>query len=78
MPEQVRSKKLFLTNNLLFFLPKCNCIGNCAEMIVVVVVAGVRHIAAKFGNHSIAGIHVKTGFGSAFEVNGSSDIYRQT
>jgi hypothetical protein len=42
--------------SLLLLLPNPNHIRDVPEIVVVVVVAGVRNITAVFGNHSIAGI----------------------
>ena len=43
-------------------------------MIIVVVVAGIRDIAAELGNYGVAGIHIKAGFRATFEVNRGADI----
>jgi hypothetical protein len=63
---------------LLLLLLNRNHIRDVPKMVVVVVVTGVRHIAAVLGDHGVAGIHIEAGFGSAFEVNRSADINRKS
>ena len=63
---------------MLFLLPERNYIRYYPEMIVVVIIAGIRHIAPEFRNYGVAGIHIKTGFGSTFQVNCCPNIYWQT
>jgi len=63
------------TNRVLLLLYR-NHIRDIPEMVVVVVIAGVRHITAVFGDDCVAGIHIKAGFGSAFQIDRGTDINR--
>jgi hypothetical protein len=69
---------LQISTSSFLLLPDPNHIRDIPKMIVVVVVSGVRNVTTILGDDSVPGIHIKAGFGSAFQIDSGADINRKS